>query len=192
MSIVSPHVRVTPENLLHLPEAERYELVGGELVERNMGWESSRIGGRVQGLLFTFCEANGVGEVAPADASYQCFPDDPNKVRRPDVSFLRRERLPNLAERQGHCRVAPDLAVEVVSPNDYYSDVEAKVQEYINAGTLLVWVVNPPTRTVRVHRADGAVSDLHEGDVLSGEDIIPGFACRVADIFRMSDPTEPS
>lgn len=189
MSIASG-TQFTPEDLLNLADSEQYELVSGELVERNMGWESSRVGGRLFGLLFAFCESHPIGEPAPADASYQCFPDDPAKVRRPDVSFLRHDRLPPRHERQGHCRIPPDLAVEVVSPNDYYSDVEAKVREYLDAGVRLVWIVNPPTRTVRVHRADGSVVDLHEDDELSGEDILSGFTCQVDAIFDRPESQE--
>jgi Uma2 family endonuclease len=182
--------RCTPEDLLDMPDGDRFELVGGELVERHMGWNSSWIGGRVHHLLSTFCDAHPVALVAPADAGYQCFPDDPNKVRRADASIIRRERLPTDEQLQGHCRIAPDLAAEVVSPNDLYSEVEGKVEEYLAAGVKLVWVVNPPLRSVRVHRADGSVTDLGEEDELSGEDVLSGFRCKVADLFR--DPPPPS
>ena len=180
----------TPEDLLTMPDGDRFELVDGELVERNMGWESSRVGGRLLGYLFEFCEPKQLGWLAPADASYQCFPDDPDKVRKPDVSFVRLERLPAHQRPEGHCPIAPDLAVEVVSPNDLYSEVEAKVDEYVRAGVQLVWVVDPPTRTVRAHRADGTVTDLNENDFLDGENVLPGFRCRVSDLFRA--PSQPS
>lgn len=176
--------RTTPDDLLRMEDGVNYELVDGELVERNIGWESSRIGGTVYGLLFSQPSVRAIVSLAPADASYRCFPDDPDKVRRPDVSAIRLERLPPVEERQGHCRVAPDLAVEVVSPHDYYEDVEVKVQEYLDAGVKLVWVISPSSHTVRVHRLDGSVSDLDEVDDLSGESVIPGFTCRVAEIFQ--------
>lgn len=176
--------RYAPEDLLDMPDGDLYELVDGELVERTMGWNSSYVGGQLCGALFNYCNATGRAAAAPGDASYQCFPDDPGKVRRPDVSAIRIERLPPEDEREGHCRIAPDVAAEVVSPHDLYSEVEEKVGEYLSAGVQLVWVLNPSTRAVRIHRADGTVSDLGPGDELTGETVLPGFRCRVADLFR--------
>jgi Uma2 family endonuclease len=175
---------VTPEELLAMPDGKRFELSDGQLVERNMGWKASRIGGRLHGYLFDYCESHHAGWAAPGDASYQCFPDAPSKVRRPDVSFIRAERLAAKDEPEGHCPIAPDLAVEVISPGDLYSHIEVKVDEYLRAGVQLVWVVDPPTRTVRVHRPDGSVTDVGEDGELEGEDVLPGFRCRVADLFR--------
>ncbi len=149
-----------------------------------MGWESSRIGLCVGWLLKSHCAANDLGWVAGADAGYQCFPDDPGKVRKPDVSFIQLDRLAAGEQPTGHCRIAPDLAVEVVSPNDLYHEVETKVDEYHAAGTALVWVVNPVQRTVRVDRADGTTTLLRESDTLTGENVLPGFACPVSEIFR--------
>jgi Uma2 family endonuclease len=188
MSTVAAKPQYTPEDLLTMPEGDRYELVNGELMERHMGWDSSWIGGRMYYFLFAFALAHRSGWVVPADASYQCFPDAPSLVRRPDVSFIRRGRLPGGRRPRGHCPVAPDLAVEVVSPNDLYSEVEEKVGEYRRAGVHLVWVIHPPTRTVRVHRLDGTITDLTEADELSGEDILPGFRCAVRELF--ADPVE--
>ena len=181
----------TPEDLLAMPNGEDFELVAGELVERNIGWESSWIGGRVHYLLSAFCDASNAGWVAPADASYQCFPDDPDKVRKPDVSFIRLQRLPADDRPEGHCPIAPDLAVEVISPHDLYSDVENKVDEYLEAGVSLVWVIDPPTRSVRVHRADGTLADLQEEDELDGENVLPGFRCLLRDLFRPPSRAKP-
>src|SRR5688572_28858548 len=102
-----PKHEVTPEELLTMPDAKRFELVDGKLVERKIGWRSSRIGGRLYGFLFAFCEAHNLGWLAPADASYQCFPDARTKVRKPDVSFIRAERLNADEEPEGHCPIAP-------------------------------------------------------------------------------------
>jgi Uma2 family endonuclease len=184
MSTAETKTRYTPEDLLAMPDGKNYELADGELVERNMGWESSWIGGRLHHFLSAYCEANRLGWVAPGDASYQCFPFPSDQVRRPDVSFISIHRLTPDHKPSGHCRIAPDLVVEVVSPNDLYLDVEAKVAEYLEAGVCLVWVVNPPTRSVRVHRKDGTLADLEASDELSGEDVVPGFRCQVAEIFE--------
>jgi Uma2 family endonuclease len=185
MSTVATKQRYTPEDLLTMPDAVSYELVDGELVERDMGWKSSRIGASMVSLLRIYCAARGLGWVAGADASYQCYPDAPKKVRRPDASFIRLERMPPGEEPEGHCRIAPDLAVEVTSPNDFFDEVEAKVVEYLGAGVRLVWIVHPPTRTVHIRRLDGTVAMLREADELSGEDVVPGFRCRVGELFAV-------
>ncbi|MBI3468925.1 MAG: Uma2 family endonuclease [Planctomycetes bacterium] len=185
MSTIAEKTRITPQDLLDMPDSKDFELVGGELVERNMGWKASWVGGRLHRWLGNYTEERGIGRVAPADASYQCFPNAPGKVRKPDASFITFERLPPEREPEGHCTVAPDLAAEVVSPNDLYYEVEEKVAEYLEAGVRLVWVVNPATRSVRVHRRDGTITDLEENDELTGEDVIPGFRCRVGDLFAV-------
>jgi Uma2 family endonuclease len=183
MSTVVAQRIYTPEDLLALPNSVSYELVDGELVERNMGFESSFVGGILFRLLANHCAANGLGMVLPADASYQCFPDAPNKVRKPDVSFIASGRLPAGVLPRGHCRIAPDLAAEVVSPNDAFSEVETKVSEYLAAGVRLVWVIDPPTRVVLVYRPGGTGARLHNGDELSGEDVVSGFHCLIAELF---------
>ena len=175
----------TAEDLLTMPDGDNYELVDGKLVERKTGWYSSWVGGRLYLFLSTFCDANRLGLVAPADASYQCFPDSPNKVRKPDVAFIQTKRLPAPIDSEGHCPVAPDLAVEVISPNDGYSEIERKVAEYLAAGVQLIWVIDPPTKTVRIQRPDGSISHLDETDILDGEHVVPGFRCPVADLFRL-------
>ena len=178
----SPPARLTPEDLLRLPNGVDYELVDGQLAERTMGTESSWIALQLGALLTVHCNARKLGWVFGADAGFQCFPDAPDKVRKPDVSFVRFDRLPG-GPPKGHCRVAPDLAVEVISPNELYSAVEEKVDEYLAAGVKLVWVIDPPRASVRVHRADGTVADLGRSDELSGADAVAGFRCRVADLF---------
>lgn len=91
--------------------------------------------------------------------------------------------MPANKQPEGHCRIVPDLVAEVVSPNDYYSDVEEKAKEYLGAGVCLVWVIDPRTKTVRVHRQDGSETRLGASDELLGEEVIPGFRCRVGDLF---------
>jgi Uma2 family endonuclease len=159
-----------------------YELVEGRLVEKDRGTESSWIGGKIYSRLDQQQE-RGNGWAFPAETGYVCFPDQPGKVRKPDASFIRRGRLPGERLPKGFCSIAPDIAAEVVSPNDLFSLVDDKVGEYLEAGVLLVWVANPTRRTIHVYRADGSASLLHESDELTGEDVLPEFRCRVGDLF---------
>lgn len=190
MSTVTPQTQYTPEDLLRMPDGDRYELVNGQLVERNTSLWSSYVGGQAYRRLGNYAFEHRSGWVLPEGTPYQCFPNEPNKVRKADVSFIRLERL-TLAQatEEGHVPIAPDLAVEVMSPNDLAYDVDEKVQDYRRAGVALVWVVNPRTRTVEVHRRDGVGTILGENDELSGENVIPGFRCRVGDLFI--PPSEP-
>ena len=182
-SVIAP--QYTPEDLLKMPDGERYELVDGNLVERYMTFWSSYIGGELYALLRAYCREQKLGWVAPEGMSYQCFPDAPNRVRRADVSFLRADRLSlPQATAEGHLRTAPDLVAEVISPNDLAYEVEVKIHEWLAAGVRLVWVVNPPVRQVRVHRGDGTVGMVKEDEQLSGEDVVPGFVCRVGELFQ--------
>ena len=183
MSTTTAEKRYTPADLLAMPDGDRYELVDGELVERFMGNESSLIGGRLFRWIGNFVDAKNLGWVLPADAGYRCFPDDPQRVRRPDVSFIRRGRLPGERPARSYDVIAPDLVVEVVSPNEPYKTIEAKVEDYLKAGVRLVWVINPDTRTATIYRADGSVSRLHEPDELDGEDVLPGFRLRLGDVL---------
>jgi Uma2 family endonuclease len=91
--------------------------------------------------------------------------------------------MPPEEEPQGHCRIAPDLVAEVVSPNDLIYEVAARVAEYLGAGVRLVWVVNPADRTVQVHRQGGTGTILREADELAGEEVLPGFRCQVGELF---------
>jgi Uma2 family endonuclease len=173
----------TPEDLLALPDPGRYELIDGHLVERAMGAKSSRVGTRLASLLDAHAVAQKLGLVFGSDCGFQIFPNQPARVRFPDVSFVARGRLPKDEPPDGHIRIRPDLTVEVSSPNDLVYELEEKVEEFLKVGVPLVWVIHPPINVVVVFRADGSAARLRETDTLSGESVIPGFSCRVADLF---------
>lgn len=174
----------SPSELLTMPDGDRYELVDGQLVERNMSVWSSYVARRILEFLVDFCKTQP-GWVFGEGTSYQCFPDDPNKVRKADASYIRLSRLTvEQAQQPGHLRIAPDLALEVISPNDLAYDTDHKVMEYRSAGVPLAWVVNPDARTVEVHRTEGTSIILHKEDELSGDEILPGFRCRIAELFQ--------
>lgn len=184
MSTLSSAKRYSPEDLLRMPDGDLYDLVDGQLVQHTMSLWASYVAGKILERLHNHCRPNKSGWVLPEGATYQCFPDDPGKVRKAEVSFIRKERLTiQEALEEGHIPLHPDLAVEVVSPNDVLYDVDRKVQEFLSAGVKLVWVVNPQARTLRIHRADGAHAFLQGNDEVTGEDVIPGFKCSIADFF---------
>jgi Uma2 family endonuclease len=183
MSIaIEPRTSITPEQFLELPDRKRFELVDGELVEQDVSALSSLIAAEIVGLLREFARPARLAWVFGADGGYRCFRGGLT-VRIPDVSVVLRERLPVESIGEGWLTIAPDIAVEVVSPNDRFNDVEGKIVDYLAAGTRLVWVVNPERRWVSVHRNNGTTNRLLEGDELTGEEVLPGFRVRVGDLF---------
>lgn len=188
MITVATEKRYTPQDLLTMPDGKFYELVDGRLVEHKMSFWSSYVAGVISHLLNSYCREHRLGWVLPEGTSFQCFPALPGRVRKADVSFIRLQRV-SLAQAttEGHCPVAPDLAVEVISPNDTAYEIDEKVREFLDAGVPLVWVVNPEQRTVKIHRASGPGAILRENDEISGEDVISGFRCRVGD-FTLPPP----
>ena len=176
---------MTAEKLLCLPDdGWQYELVQGKLIR--MAPSSSRpaiVATRISTRVGVFVAGNALGVVGGADWGFR-LTSDPDTVRAPDVAFVRAERLPPPAEREGTLRLVPDLAVEVVSPSDRMTEVREKVREYLEAGVRLVWVVDPRRETVTIFAADGTERVLRAGDTLDGGDVLPDFRLPVADIFR--------
>jgi Uma2 family endonuclease len=184
MNVIPSKTEYSPEDLLAMPDGDRYELVNGVLVERHMGWLAGWIGNELARHLGNHCQAHSLGWATQGGGGgYEGFPGSTRTVRKPDVSFVRHGRFPKDFPPQGHARLAPDLAAEVISPNDLYEDVDQKVEEYIRAGVRLVWVLSPSNHTIRVYRLNGSSQSLREGDELDGEDVLPGFRCPVHDLF---------
>ena len=183
MIVKTAAIRYTPDDLLAMPDGAAYELVNGQLMERNVGALSSLVEAFVCERLLVYVRACDAGLVWPSSMGYQIFPSSPEKVRKPDVSFIGKDKLSNDVMESGFIKVAPDLAVEVLSPNDLAYEVDRKVAEYFSAGVRLIWIVNPETRTVTIYRPDGTGSKLNEKDTLEGEVVLPGFHCQVRDFF---------
>ena len=183
MSTVAAKTEYTIEDLLAMPDGKSFELVDGQLVEVNVSNLSSFVATKTSTRLDNYCSTNDLGEVFGSDAYYECFPDRPRHARKPDVSFIRKARLPADWFEQGYFRIAPDLAVEVISPGDSAYEVDEKITELLDAGVQLVWEINPEERIVFVHRGDRPILKLKENVLLDGEDVIQGFSCRVGDLF---------
>lgn len=176
---------MTADQLLHLPDdGFRYELVRGEL--RRMapaGFEHGRLAINVTTPLDQYVRSHDLGVVCAAETGFR-LSSDPDTVRAADVAFIRQERLTAVGDERGYWPGAPDIAVEVVSPNDLYTEVEGKVTDWLDAGTQMVIVVNPRKRTVTVYRSDGSSTLLREQDTLEGGEVVPGWSLPVATIFR--------
>jgi Uma2 family endonuclease len=175
---------MTADELLRLPRGrERHELVRGEL--RTMaptGFEHGGVTSRFDRSLGPYVATHNLGEVVTGEPGF-LLTVNPDTVRAPDVAFVRRERLEATGRVRGYWPGAPDLVVEVISPNDLYTEVDEKVAEWLEHGTQLVFVVNPRRRTVAVHRPGQPVRILAENDVLDGEDVVPGWSLPVRDLF---------
>jgi Uma2 family endonuclease len=175
---------VTADELFKLPDdGFRYELVRGEI--RRMppaGSEHGAVIMHLGGPLYQFVKGHDLGVVFGAETGFK-IASDPDTVRAPDLAFVRRERIPEGGIPKQFWPGAPDLAVEVISPSDTYTEVEEKVNDWLAAGTRLVLVLNPRTRTATVYTSLTDVMRLTESDVLDGGAVLPGFTCRVAELF---------
>jgi Uma2 family endonuclease len=182
MSIMQ--ILMTADELLAMPrDGFRYELVRGELNRTSpTGGEQGAIAMFVSIAMGSFVIEKGLGLVFGAETGFK-IAFDPDTVRAPDFAYVRRERIPESGIPKGFWIGAPDLAVEVISPGDIYGEVEEKVLEWLDAGTKMVIVVNPRRRTSTVYRSRNEVKILSEGDELSGEDVLPGFSCKVSSFF---------
>jgi Uma2 family endonuclease len=175
---------VTAEDLLRMPDdGFRYELVQGEL--RKMAPAGKRHGVlaiRITWPLAQYVEAHELGEVCAAETGFQ-LASNPDTVRAPDVAFISRQRLEEVGEVEGYWPGAPDLAVEVISPNDTYTEVQDKILTWLEAGTRMVIILNPRRRTVTVYRSCTDITVLTEENVLDGQDVVPGWRLPIKELF---------
>jgi Uma2 family endonuclease len=176
-------VLLEPDDLLRLPDGDHYELIDGVPKAKEKGAATDEIGLYLGSLLVAFVRSRKLGHIFGPQTGYVCFPDDPKRLRLPDVSFVAAGRLEGGKAPEGHIKIAPDIAVEVISPNNLYEEIETKVADYRSAGVKLIWIVNPKTRTVLIRRLDGSCAEVGATGQLSGEDVLPGFTCPVADLF---------
>ena len=175
---------MTAEELLEMPDdGFRYELVRGELVKMPPAGHMSSFREMLIGSHLTvYVRENRLGRAYGASGGFR-LESDPDTVLAPDAAFVRQERVEAVGDGDGFFPGAPDLAVEVISPSDRYTEVDEKVAEWLAAGTRMVVVVNPRNRTVRVHRPTTDSVLLTEEDTLDGGDVVPGWEMPVADIF---------
>lgn len=175
---------LTVEDLARLPDTEsRVELLDGELFEMTPpGGEHSLLQARLPHLLLTIAEERAL-EVLVGGEVGVVLARDPDRVRAPDVFLLSLDRLPGGRMPNGYLEVVPDLIIEIVSPHDAAADVHDKIQEWLEAGAVLVWAIYPRSRSIVVHRAGGEARIYRVGDTLEALPVLPGFALPVARIF---------
>ncbi len=160
-----------------------YELIHGTWVEKpDMGLEASIVTNLLQQAITTHVLRAGLGTVAGSEGGYQLFADQPKLIRKPDVSFVAKGRMPSKVP-TGNGKLAPDFAAEVVSPNDEAVALEQKLDEYLRAGVRLVWVIYPLTKVVYVYRPDGTASRRTATESLDGEAVFPGLTVPVTELF---------
>jgi Uma2 family endonuclease len=173
--------RATEADLLAQPEdGNKYELVDGEIRMSPGGARHSQVGVKLAARLLAFVQERQLGFVFGSDVGYR-LPG--GNVRSPDASFVSAGRFPQDRVPDDFADLAPDLAVEVVSPGDRPRHVLDKVGEYLEAGTRLVWVIDPRRRKATAHRSLSDVRPLGPDDALDGEDVLPGFSCALASIL---------
>jgi Uma2 family endonuclease len=187
--------KVWTEDDLERLESEtgiRYELVDGLPKALNVAAETIEMAGiqhahiavNLTTELGLFLRTHKLGIVLGESASYWM---KTRNSRRPDASFIAKDRLPAPPLPTSYFDGAPDLAVEVISPTDIWWEILEKIDEYFASGCRLVWLVSPPDQTVMIYRSQQRRQILQVGDVLDGEDVIPGFTMPVADLF--AEPT---
>lgn len=175
---------LTADDLWNLPDHGGHcELVRGELRPMSpAGFEHGAVTINLGALLTVYIKTHRLGTTVAAETGF-IIARDPDTVRAPDIAFVKKERIPASGRPLKFWVGAPDLAVETMSPYDTVFEVDEKVQEWLAAGTGLVWVLNPQQKTVTVSRGDKSVQRLGIGDTLVGDAVVPGFQIAVGDIF---------
>lgn len=182
---------ITADELYSMPDDGKfYELVHGRLITvPPSSWLSSLVATTLATIVNVFVRQQNLGWCAGEQGGVK-LASNPDFVRAPDLSFVRRERLPAEGVRAGYFDGPPDLAAEVLSPSDRYADVARKVQEYLDAGVRLVWVIDPAARSAVVYRP-GRPPRIVSGDgALDGEDVLPGFSVPLAHLWEGLAPEE--
>ncbi len=181
---MTTQVQTTADELLRLPRGKNsYELIRGELkTMAPAGYEHGKLAMEFATLLNIHVKANKLGQVTAAETGFK-LTTNPDTVRAPDAAFISQQRLDEVGPVQGYWPGAPDLAVEVISPNDLYTEVSEKVTEWLKAGSKMVVVINPRTEQVLVHMP-GDVNVLEGDDTLDGGDVVPGWQLPIKELFE--------
>jgi len=180
-SVAVPAKRATEDDLRATPQdGQKYELVDGEIRVSPTGGRHGKVSVNLVVALANFARERGLGEVLESSTGFR-LPG--GNVRSPDVSFIAADRLVNHPLTDDFSELPPDLAVEVLSPSERPRHVLDKIGEYLEAGVRLVWVIDPRKAKAIVYRSLSDVTELQASDELDGEDVLPGFRCRLSEIL---------
>jgi Uma2 family endonuclease len=186
-AVVAMHA--TSEDLASLEgDGYRYDLLEGNLIRVSpAGFRHGRLAAEIARRLGNFLAQHpALGVVVGAETGFR-LSRNPDTVLGPDAAVVASGRLPPSEAQIGFLELAPDLAVEIVSPTDRWTTVSGKVDAYLAAGVRVVWVIEPDARAVRVYSTEGAEQRLHadRGDVLRAEALMPGFSLALAELFDL-------
>ena len=175
---------ITAQELLKMPDdGLRYELVKGEIKKMPpAGYEHGKTSINITTPLDGHVRKNDLGAVCAAETGF-LLSSDPDTVLAPDVAFISRKRIQEVGDVKGYWPGASDMAIEVISPTDIYTEVEEKALQWLNAGTRMVIVADSRKRTLTIYRSLNDITVLTVEDTLDGGDIVPGWRIAVDDIF---------
>lgn len=174
-------IKMTADEFESSRFAETHELIRGELYPiMPAGSLHGLITNRISKFLSYFLDENFLGEIFAAETGFKL---KNQSTVGADVAFVSRENLAKFGIPDSFFPTAPDLAVEVISPGNTSEEILTKVEDYLDSGSRLVWIVYPKRKVVVVYRPNNTVSFLHENDDLDGEDVIPNFRCQLTKIF---------
>jgi Uma2 family endonuclease len=181
MASMKIHKQATVQDLLQMPkDGHIYELVDGEILMSPAGMRHSEVAGKIFAIVATFLDKHPIGKVYPADVGISL----PNgNVRSPDVTFVRNEKLPGGESPEGFGELVPDLAIEVLSPNDSLKEVGRKIGEFLECGGPLVWLVDPKSETVTAYRSLSDTLKFTASQTITAEPVLPEFSCPVSKFF---------
>jgi Uma2 family endonuclease len=175
----------TVAQLLALPTGGggRCELLAGVLrVMPAYDWQRGEVGGQVLGLVASYVADGDLGMTFAAGTGFR-LARNPDTVRAPDIAFIAKRNLPEQMPSEAFWPGAPDLAVEVLSPDDRTGEVNEKIETWLAAGTSIVWIVDPKLPTVTIYQRAASAKIYSSGDMLVGDPVVPGFSCAVDEIF---------
>jgi len=179
---------MTAEEFFDSPYAESCELVRGKVVPKGgkfelimpTGAKHGAVTDELETRLSNFVRENKLGRVFAAETGFVLTQ---GTVRGIDISFVGKEKIAEFGIPDTFFPVAPDLAVEVISPGNTSDEIQSKIEQYLSAGTKLIWIVYPKQKMIHVHRQSNLIKVLRELDELDGEDILPNFRCKLSEIF---------
>ena len=176
---------VTADDLLRMPDdGYRYELLEGKLVKlAPASREHGRHAAHVMARLWQHVNIHQLGEVSAAETGFR-LASNPDTVRAPDAAFVSIARVQEIGQETGYWTGAPNLAVEVVSPNDTYTEVESKALQWLDSGTQAVVVVDPRRQSIKVYRSRSDIVILTGEDVLEIPDVVPGWTLPLRELFE--------